>query len=218
MFSSICISSIGLLLPAIASSSELFSFGLPFSGLFSSGLFPTLSSESSPFSFLCFIFAIASFIPISNSLLIANISTIFTDISQISYLGFLLYFILSANKVNSAKFSAFWLSLLSNFIFFNSSNILTVSPVNVFAFVIPLNHSQNSKKLLFSDIPSGIGKHLWHDPSLVLLSIPISQSKLCFIIISIRVSLYQLVLSELSRSLLDPSVLYPSDSLLRYSP
>src|SRR5256885_16002845 len=91
MFSSIYISSFGLLLPAVASSSELFSFGLPFSGLFSSGLFSTLSPESSPFSFLRFIFAIASFIPISNSLLIANISTIFTDISQISYLGFLLY-------------------------------------------------------------------------------------------------------------------------------
>src|SRR5205085_435297 len=103
MFSSIYISSIGLLLPAIASSSELFSFGLPFSGLFS-----TLSPESSPFYFLHLIFAIASFIPTSNSLLIANISTIFTDIFQMLYLGFLLYLILSANKVNSAKFLNFY--------------------------------------------------------------------------------------------------------------
>src|SRR5437763_7233869 len=195
MFSSIYISSIDLLLSAITSSSELFSFGLPFSGLFFSGLFSTLSPESSPFSFLHFIFAIASFIPTSNSLLIASISTIFTDISQMLHLGFLLYLILSANKVNSAKFSEFRLSLLSNFIFFNSSNILTVSPVNVFAFVIPLNHSQNSKKLLFSDIPSVIGKHLLYDPSLFLLSFSISQSKLFFIIFFFHFSLYHFVFS-----------------------
>src|SRR5437763_1523275 len=136
MFSSIYISLIGLLLSAITSSSELFSFGLPFSGLFSSGLFSTLSPESSPFSFFRFIFAITSFIPISNSLLIANISTIFTDIFQMLYLGFLLYLILIANKVISVKFSEFLIYLLLILIFFIFLNFLNIFLFNFFLFVL----------------------------------------------------------------------------------
>src|SRR6266487_1339602 len=193
-----------LLSPSFVSSSVLFSSEMIF----------ILSPEIS-FSFL--ILSIAFFIPIPNSLLTDNISSISNDISQISYLGFLLYLILSTNNVNSAKFSSFISVLFLNCTAFNPLNILTVSPVNNSASIVFPYHSQNSKKLLFFDIPSGIGKHLWHDPSLVLLSIPNSQSKLCFIITLVRVSSYHLVLSESSCSLLDPSVLYPSDSLLRYS-
>src|SRR5437764_5431925 len=106
------------------------------------------------------ILSIAFFIPILNSLLTDNIFTISNDISQISYLGFLLYLILSTNNVNSAEFSSFISVLSLNCTAFNSLNILTVSPVNNSASIIFLYHSQNSKKSLLLDIPSGIGKHL----------------------------------------------------------
>src|SRR3954451_13120479 len=106
------------------------------------------------------ILSIAFFIPIPNSLLTDNISTISNDIFQISYLGFLLYLILSTNNVNSAELSSFISILFLNLTAFNPLNILTVSPVNISASIIFLYHSQNSKKLLFFDIPSGIGKHL----------------------------------------------------------
>src|SRR4051794_6397390 len=86
-----------------------------------------------------------------------------------SYLGFLMYLILSTNNVNSVKFSSFLFILSSNIIVFNLLNILTVSPVNISASIISLYHSQNSKKLLFPDISSRIKKHLLHDISLVLL-------------------------------------------------
>src|SRR6266516_4048739 len=136
-----------------------------FSSIYSFGLL--LSPSFVSYSF---------FIPIPNSLLTDNISSISNDISQISYLGFLLYLILSTNNVNSAEFSSFISVLFLNCTAFNPLNILTVSPVNNSASIVFLYHSQNSKKSLLFDIPSGIGKHLWHDPSLVLLSIPNSQS------------------------------------------
>src|SRR2546421_12801426 len=122
------------------------------------------------------ILSIASFIPIPNSLLTDNISIISNDISQISYLGFLLYLILSTNNVNSAEFSSFISILSLNFTAFNLLNILTVSPVNISASIIFLYHSQNSKKSLLPDISSRIEKYFLHDISLVLLSLPISQS------------------------------------------
>src|SRR2546423_10278378 len=105
------------------------------------------------------ILSIAFFIPISNSLLTDNISTISNDISQISYLGFVLYLILSTNNVNSAEFSSFISVLSLNLTAFNSLNILTVSPVNISASIIFLYHFQNSKKSLLLDISSHIGKH-----------------------------------------------------------
>src|SRR2546423_273382 len=132
-----------------------------------------LSSEiSSSFPIL----SIAFFIPIPNSLLSDNISTISNDIFQILYLGLLLYLILSINNVNSAEFSSFISVLFLNCTAFNLLNILTVSPVNIFASIIFLYHSQNSKKLLLPNISSRIGKHFLHDISLVSLSLPISQS------------------------------------------
>src|SRR4051812_12594491 len=132
-----------------------------------------LSSEITS-SFL--ILSIAFFIPISNSLLTDNISIISNDIFQISYLGFLLYLILSTNNVNSAEFSSFIFVLSLNLTAFNPLNFLTISPVNISASIIFLYHSQNSKKSLLSDIFSRIRKHFLHDISLVLLSLLISQS------------------------------------------
>src|SRR3954466_10224990 len=112
-----------------------------------------LSSEiSSSFPIL----SIAFFIPIPNSLLTDNISTISNDISQISYSGFLLYLILSTNNVNSAEFSSFISVLFLYCTAFNPLNILTVSPVNISAFIIFSYHFQNSKKSLLPDISSRI--------------------------------------------------------------
>src|SRR5436305_3046006 len=100
------------------------------------------------------ILSIAFFIPIPNSLLTDNISTISNNISQISYLGLLSYLILSTNNINSAEFSLFISVLSLNVTTFNLLNILTVSSVNIFAFIISLYHSQNSKKSLLPDISS----------------------------------------------------------------
>src|SRR3954469_15287308 len=126
-----------------------------------------LSSEISS-SFL--ILSIAFFIPIPNSLLTDNISTISNNIFQILYLGFLLYLILSTNNINSAEFSSFISVLSLNVTAFNPLNILTVSPVNISAFIIFLYHSQNFKKSLLPDISSRIGKHFLHDIVRVKLS------------------------------------------------
>src|SRR3954453_15768432 len=76
---------------------------------------------------------------------------------------FLLYLILSTNNINSAKFSSFISILSLNVTAFNLLNILTVSPVNISAFIIFLYHFQNSKKSLLPDISSHIGKHFLHD-------------------------------------------------------
>src|SRR5947199_1722080 len=147
-----------------------------------------LSSEiSSSFPIL----SIAFFIPIPNSLLTYNIFTISNDIFQISYLGFLLYLILSTNNVNSAEFSSFISVLSLNLTAFNSLNILTVSPVNISASIIFLYHFQNSKKSLLLDISYRIGKYFLHDISLVSLSLLISQFSLCFIIISLCFSYHK---------------------------
>src|SRR2546423_11315081 len=121
-------------------------------------------------------FSIVFFIPIPNFLLTDNIFIISNDISQMSYLGFLLYLILSDNNINSAKFFSFISVLSPNITAFNSLNILTVSPVNISAFIISLYHSQNFKKSLLPDISSRIRKYFLHDILLVSLSLLISQS------------------------------------------
>src|SRR2546423_13325169 len=121
-------------------------------------------------------FSIVFFIPIPNFLLTDNIFIISNDISQMSYLGFLLYLILSDNNVNSAKFSSFISILSLNITAFNLLNILTVSSVNISASIISLYHFQNSKKSLLPVISSRIEKHFLYDISLVSLSLPISQS------------------------------------------
>src|SRR5256885_14239474 len=77
-------------------------------------IFVLLSEITFSFSIL----SIAFFIPIPNFLLIDNIFIISNDISQMSYLGFLLYLILSDNNVNSAKFFFLLSFLLLTFILF----------------------------------------------------------------------------------------------------
>src|SRR5256885_6527023 len=99
-------------------------------------IFVLLSEITFSFSILSIVF----FIPIPNFLLTDNIFIISNDISQMSYLGFLLYLILSDNNVNSAKFSSFISVLSPTVTAFNPLNILTVSSVNISASIISLYH------------------------------------------------------------------------------